>query len=341
MFTLALGIGACTAVFSVVNAVLLRSLPYADSGRLAYLYTPNSHLSFPPEAFGPSYADFYDLERQAHSFSVMTIFEQARYSLTLQDSALRIGGARVDANFFKTLGSQPELGRAIDSQDNQPGNNGVVMISHALWQNVFGGSAQVLTKSLLLNRRTYRIIGVMPPDFQYPHNSDFAFSDPGIQTTQVWVPLALSPQRKSDRQGSEAYAIGRLRPGFSVKAAQSEMSVIMASLDLLHTDMKGWGAFIEPLKQSAEGTARPLMWLLLGAVSCVLLISCGNAANLLLSRSAVRTHELGVRITLGAGRNRIIRQMLTESLLLALGGGSSLGSDSVMGKGRFRSCQDD
>lgn len=319
--TLALGIGSCTAVFSLVNAVLLRSLPYADVGRLVYLFTPNSNLNFPPDAFGPSYADFDDLERQNHSFSNMTLFEQRNYSLASQDSALRIGGARVDASFFSTLGSQPELGRAIDSNDTQPGANRVVIISHDLWQNTFGGSSQVLAKSLLLNRRPYQIIGVMPLEFQYPHITDFAFSDPGIPATQVWVPLASSPQQRADRENSNFYAIGRLGSGVSLKQAQSEMSAIMVSLDLLHAQTKGWGAFLEPLQDGAEGPARPLMWLLLGAASFVLLIACGNAASLLLARAAGRTHELGMRATLGAGRSRIIRQMLAESLLLGLAGG--------------------
>jgi predicted permease len=304
-----------------VNAVLLRSLPYGDAGRLVYLYATNSHLHFPPNAFGPSYADFYDLKRANHSFSNMTIFEQVRYSLASQDSAARVGGARVDASFFSTLASRPELGRMIDSQDNQPGHEKVAIISHALWQNTFGGGAEVLTKSLLLNGRSYRIIGVMPLDFQYPHDTDFAYSDPGVQATEVWVPIALSPQQEANRQGSDAYAIGRLRPGVSVMQAQAEVSALMASLDLLHTDMKGWGAFIEPLRESAEGTSRHLIWLLLGAVLFVLLIACGNAANLLLAHAAVRSHELGVRAVLGAGRTRIVRQMLTESLLLGLAGG--------------------
>jgi predicted permease len=320
ILTVALGIGSCSAVFSVVNAVLLRPLPYGSPGQLVFIYTPNSHLNFPPQAFGPSFGDFSDLKRKSHSFSDMTIFEQARYNLASQESASRVGGARVDANFFSTLASKPELGRAIASQDDQPGYDKVVVISHAVWQDTFGGDPNILTKTLLLNGRTYRIIGVMPPEFRFPHETDFAYSDPGVQATDLWIPLGLSPRQQADRDGSNAYAIGRLKKGVSLKQVQSETSTLMASLDLLHTEMHGWGAFVEPLPQSAEGSSRRLMGLLLGSVAFVFLISCANAANLFLARAAARIHEFGIRAALGAGRSRLVRQMLTESLLLGCAG---------------------
>lgn len=324
ILTLALGIGACTAIFSVVNAVLLRSLPYGDPGRLVYLYTPNPNLkNIPAEAFDPSYGDFFDIQRQSRSFSAMTIFDQAAYSLASQEETLRIGGARVDGNFFSTLQSPPELGRAIDSQDAELGHNRVVVISHALWQSMFAGSMDVLTRSIQLSGTSYRIIGVMPDGFQYPHITDLAYGNLHIATTQVWVPLALSPQQRADRDASTGYAIGRLKPGVSVAQAQAEMGTIMARLSLPHPANlpKDWRALVKPFLDLVLGPVRPLMGLLLGAVSFVLLIACGNAANLLLARAASRTHELGVRATLGAGRSRMIRQMLTESLLLGLAGG--------------------
>ncbi len=325
VLTLALGVGACTAIFSIVNAVLIRSLPYGDAGRLVYLLTPNPNFgNFPVEAFDPSYADFFDLQRQSHSYASMTAFEQASFSSASQNTATRVDGARVDGNFFSTLQSFPEIGRAIGPEDDRPGHNNVVVIGHALWQSMFAGSTQILSKSLRLDGRLFQVIGVMPPGFGYPHNTDFPA---GVgwgngAGTDVWVPLALSAEQKAVRDDMSGFALARLKLGVSVRQAQAEMSTIMVRLDQLHQpDMRGWGAFVKPLPDSSIGPARTLMWLLLGAVSLVLLIACGNAANLLLARAAARTHELGVRATLGAARGRMIRQMLTESLLLGLAGG--------------------
>jgi predicted permease len=323
ILTLALGIGACTAIFSIVNAVLIRSLPYGDAGRLVYLLTPNPNFgNIPVEAFGPSYADFFDHQRQSHTYTSMTAFEQASFSSASQGATQRVEGARVDRNFFSTLQSFPEVGRPIGPEDDRPGHSNVVVINHALWQSMFAGSTQILSKSLRLDGELFQIVGVMPPRFAYPHGTDFP---PGVANgsgTNVWVPLALSPQRKADRDNANGYALARLKPGVTVRQALTEMSTIMVHLDQLHeADQRGWGAFVKPLPDSSIGPARTLMWLLLGAVSLVLLIACGNAANLLLARAAARTHELGVRATLGVARGRMIRQMLTESLLLGLAGG--------------------
>ena len=321
--TLALGVGACTAIFSVVNAVLIRSLPYGNAERLVNVFTPNPHMGdVPAEAWGPSYADFFDLQRQMHSFATMAAFEPASYSSVTEQKAVRLGAARVDGWFFSTLQSSPELGRVIDVADDAPGRH-VMVISHGLWQSMFGGRRDVLGKSLRLNGVSYEVIGVMPTAFAYPQETDFPPGVLGkIGQTDLWIPLALSPQHKADRDNFTANVIARLRPGVTVREAQSEMSALMLSLDLLHVgSMRGFGAYVKVFRDSAVGPVRRLMWLLLGSVSLVLLISCGNAANLLLARAAARTHELGVRATLGAARGRIVRQMLTESLLLGLGGG--------------------
>ena len=188
---------------------------------------------------------------------------------------------------------------------------------------MFGSSDQVLGKTLRLNGASYQIIGVMPPAFAYPHETDFPPGVLGnIGRTDVWIPLALSRQQKADRDNLDASVIARLRPGVSIQGAQAEMSAVMVQLDLLHQgDLRGWGAYVKPFRDSAIGSVRRLMWILLGAVSLVLFIACGNAANLLLARAAGRTHELGVRATMGATKGRILRQMLTEALLLALIGG--------------------
>jgi predicted permease len=325
VLTLALGIGACTAIFSMVNAVLIRSLPYGDPDRLVYLFTPNPHVPVPPDVMTPSYADFYDIKRQSHSYSDMSVFEQAAYNLSSQGSVERVSAARVDESFFTTLQSAPEFGRAIGADDNQPGHDKVAVISRALWQSMFAGSTDVLERTLPLNGVSYRIVGVMPPAFEYPLGSDLPYGNVG-KGTHIWIPLALTSKQKAEREpGNVAGALARLRPGVSITHAQSEMSTIMVRLDKLHGvsmfPERGWGALVKSFMDYAVGQVGRLLWLLLGAVTIVLLIACGNAANLLLARSSNRMRELGVRVALGAGRKRIIRQLLTESLLIGLAAG--------------------
>ena len=322
--TLALGIGACTAIFSLVNAVLLRSLPYGDPYRLVYLFTPNPHLAVPPDVMTPSYADFYDIGRQGHSFARMSVFEQATFNLAMGGSVERMSAAKVDENFFATLESAPEIGRAIGTDDNVSGHSRVAVISDSLWHSMFGGSAEILERSLSLEGARYRIVGVMPPAFAYPSSSDLPYGNPSIKATHIWVPLALTAKQKAEREPGSDEAIARLRPGVSVREAQAEMSSIMIRLDQLHSggDLgRGWGALVKNFMDNAVGPVRPLMWLLLGAVLLVLLIACGNAASLLLARAANRTRELGMRAALGAGRGRIVRQLLTESLLIGVAAG--------------------
>ncbi len=325
VLTLALGIGACTAIFSLVNAVLIRSLPYGDPSRLVYLFTPNPHIPVPPDVMTPSYADFYDIKRQSHSYSDMSVFEQAAYNLSSQGSVERVSAARVDESFFTTLQSAPEFGRAIGADDNQPGHDKVAVISHALWQSMFAGSTDVLERSLPLNGVSYRIVGVMPPAFEYPLGYDLPYGNVG-KGTHIWIPLALTSKQKAERElGNVAGALARLRPGVSRSHAQSEMSTIMVRLDKLHGvsmfPERGWGALVKSFMDYAVGQVGRLLWLLLGAVTIVLLIACGNAANLLLARASNRMRELGVRVALGAGRRRIIRQLLTESLLIGVAAG--------------------
>ena len=323
VLTLALGIGACTAIFSLVNAVLIRSLPYGDPDRLVYLYTPNPQFKLPAEVFVPTYADFYDIRRDSRSFQQMTVFGQSVFNLASQGAAERVSAARVDGDFFSTFRAAPALGRAISSGDNQPGHERVAVISHALWQSMFGSSIDVLHRSLSLDGKSYEIVGVMPRGFEYPHSTDLAYGESQYKTTQLWIPLALTPQQMADRDNSSGNVVARLKPGISIVQAQAEMAAIMVRLDKLHSAvMRGWGARIENFVDSTVGHVRSLLWLLLGAVSMVLLIACGNAANLLLARAAGRMRELGVRVALGAGRRRIVRQLLTESLLIGLAAGA-------------------
>jgi putative ABC transport system permease protein len=322
--TLGLGIGSCTAIFSLMNAVMFPPLPYGDVGRLVYVTTPNRNLGeIPPEVVLLANADFADMKRQSHSFSAMTQFSQEKFKLDRAGTSF--SGAAVDADFFSTLEVAPELGRVINSEDNQPENAEVVVISHSVWRQIFNADPAVLGKSLQLGGKTFRVIGVMAAEFNYPHKTELYDGNSRIDATDVWVPLALTPKQRADRGLSgDSYALARLKQGVSASQAEAELSAIMQHLGPLHdpsTFREGWYACITPFRQTFEGSARPLLLLLMGAVSFVLLIACGNAASLLLARSANRAHELGIRATLGAGRNRLIRQMLTESLLLGAGGG--------------------
>jgi predicted permease len=322
VLTLGLCIGACTAIFSLVNAVLIRSLPYGDPERLVYLFTPNPHIPIPPDIMTPGYGDFYDLKRQSHSFAGMTAFEQATFNLASGGAIERIGSARVDESFFPTLESVPEVGRAIGADENQPGRDKVAVISHALWQSMFAGSLDVLQRFIMLDGVRYKVIGVMPPSFQYPSSSDLPYGNSSIKSTQIWVPLALTAAQKANREPGSDEVLARLSPGISMTQAQSEMATIMARMPRLgNDDLRGSGALVKGFIDRALGPVSRLMWLLLAAVSLVLLIGCGNAASLLLARAANRMRELGMRVALGAGRSRIIRQLLTESLLIGLAAG--------------------
>ena len=321
VLTLGLGIGACTAVFSLVNAVLIRSLPYREPERLVNIYEPNPRFNVPAEVFGPSYGDFFKLREQAHSFESMTLYGQATYNVASQGAVERVGASTVDGEFFATLQSAPILGRGIVDDDQQPGRK-VAVISHSLWLSMFGGRPDVLSRPLMLDGNRYQIIGVMPLGFAYPHNYEILYGLPTIKATDIWVPLALTPQQMADLDSAGANAVGRLRTGVTMSQAQAEMSAHMAAIDRLHKpNMQGWGALLESFIQSAVGPARPSMRILLGAVLLVLLVASANAASLLLARASGRMRELGVRIALGAGTSRVVRQLLTEALLICIAGG--------------------
>ncbi len=321
LLTAALGIAASSAVFSLVNAVLLRSLPYGEAERLVYLWRPNVRLGPPvPLELGPEPEDFLAWQAQSRSFSRIGMLIQAWFRVPGGNGADRIGGAWVDGNFFGAIETAPELGRTISADDDQPGHDRVAVISHGLWETRFAGDPAVIGKTLSLNGKAHQVIGVMPAGFEFPRRNELPPMISNTPSTEVWAPAALTEQQKHS-DSIEVIAVGRLGAGVSLARAQQEIKAIEKRLDTARKpEDRGWYALLRPLTETVLGPARPQMWLLLGAVSLVLLISTGNVANLLLARAAGRVHEMSLRSALGADRARLVRQAITESLLLSAGG---------------------
>jgi putative ABC transport system permease protein len=315
VLTMAMGIGANTAIFSLVNAVLLRSLPYGDPSRLAYIWTPNDHFKAPvPRELSPTDGDFFDFQRLSHSFSDMSLFSPTGFRMEGGD---HIEGAVVGENFFRTLGVKPELGRTIEPEDGR-----VVVISHEIWLAKFAGDSHALGQSLRLDGKPYSVIGVMPPSFHFPSKNEVPDSSL-TKAAEVWIPVVLTPKEKADHDGNCCDGVlARLSPGVSFKQAQAEMSSLMVGIDKKHAQLQGWSVWVAPFIETIVGPVRTLIWMLMGSVSLVLLIACGNIANLLMARAAGRVHEMGVRSALGAERTRLIRQMVTEAMVLAGAGGA-------------------
>jgi putative ABC transport system permease protein len=301
----ALGIGVNTAVFSVFNALLLRPLPYRDADRLMAVYETNPARGWQRAPVCP--ADFLDWREQAQSFESVVAYQGWAPILTGVPQAERIGGLRASGALFELLGVEPLAGRAMNFQDEQQRAR-VVIVSHGLWQRVFGGDPQLVGRSVRLDGESYEVIGVMPREFQFPDRE-----------AEIWTPLNLESVRQQ-RGEHELQVVARLKPEADRNQARAELVAMMRRID---ADFKNAGCSADavPLREWYVGAAtRRTLWLLLGAVSLVLLIACANVANLLLAHGSTRESELAVRVMLGATRTRLIAQRFTESLLLAFSG---------------------
>ncbi len=304
VLALALGIGANSAVFTVVNSVLLEPLRFRDPDQLIVVQERNLKAGFPRFSLSPgNYLDYRD---HNHTFSGMAAFGGTGLNMSGGSQPERLRGARVTNEFFSVLGRTPFLGRTFTPQEAQLGSNHVVVLSYGLWQRRFGGSGTVLGQTLKLNDELYTVVGVMPSDFQFPTR------------VEIWTPLAMNLESWQQRGGHYLGGIGRLNAGSSIAAAQADLNTIAARAEKQFPQSNsGWDTTLESLQEAVVGRIRPAMLTLTAAVGFVLLIACVNLANLLLSRSAARRREIGIRSSMGAGRGRLIRQFLTESVLLA------------------------
>jgi putative ABC transport system permease protein len=311
VIALALGIGANSAIFSVVNAILLRPLPYKSPDQLVAIWEEARHLGFPKDT--PSPANFLDWRQQSTVFDGMSAFAERSFNLTGVGEPERLDGRRVSANLFDVLGVKAIIGRTFVSQEDQPGSK-VVLLNESLWKRRFGGDPGVIGRAVNLNGEPYTVVGVLPHTVRLPTSSKWR--------DQVWVPLAFPSEEAASRGAHYLEVIARMKPGVTLPKAQSEMDTIAARLAQQYPDFNARrGAVVTPLHEEIVGKMKSPLLILLGAVAFVLLIACANVANLLLARAAVRQKEIALRLALGANRARVTKQLLVESVLLSLVGG--------------------